>query len=390
MFYLFKMFFQVAIVVLAVLQQQGVAQECGVVVVSQSQLKEDIRREVNTAVQWAAINITETVEQLLAPLLEEISSQTGKSPDHPAKSCEDIKETSPNSRSGYYWIQTPELPLVQMYCDMYKVCLGESSRHPAPSCKVILEENPESPSGYYWIKDTSDSAVRVYCDMTKTCGGVTGGWMQLAKINMANTSHSCPQGLKTLTSPKRLCSMNIGGTGCSSTSFTTHGVEYTHVCGKVIGYQQKTPDAFGPYQGNNPPTIDGGYVDGISITHGSSPRQHIWTLAAALHEVTTHPHSICPCTNNAATINIPPFVGNDYFCDTASENYVQFRFYPDDPLWDGEGCGPPNTCCSLNNPPWFMKELSSSTTDDIEMRLCADQSRSDEDITVEIIELYLR
>ena len=45
------MLFQVAIVVLAVFQQQGAAQKCGVVVVSQSQLKEDIRREVNTAVQ---------------------------------------------------------------------------------------------------------------------------------------------------------------------------------------------------------------------------------------------------------------------------------------------------------------------------------------------------
>ena len=385
------MLFQVAIVVLAVLQQQGVAQECGVVVVSQSQLKEDIRREVNTAVQWAAINITETFEQLLAPLLEEISSQTGKSPDHPAKSCEDIKEKSPNSRSGYYWIQTPELPLVQMYCDMYKVCLGESPRHPAPSCKVILDLNPTSPSDYYWISDSDDSAVRVYCDMTKTCGGVTGGWMQLAKINMSDTSHSCPQGLKTLTSPKRLCSMNIDGPGCSSTSFTTHGVEYTNVCGKVIGYQQKSPDAFEPYQRNNQLSVDGGYVDGISITHGNSPRQHIWTLAAALDEVSNARHN-CPCTNtlNTATIHIPTYVGNDYFCDTASENHWQFKFYPDDPLWDGEGCGPQNTCCSFNNPPWFMKELSSSTTDDIEMRLCADYGRTDEDITVEIIELYLR
>ena len=49
-----------------------------------------------------------------------------------------------------------------------------------------------------------------------------------------------------------------------------------------------------------------------------------------------------------------------------------------------------NACCAFNNPPWFMKELSSSTTDDIEMRLCADSGRNDEDITVELIELYVR
>ena len=38
-----------------------------------------------------------------------------------------------------------------------------------------------------------------------------------------------------------------------------------------------------------------------------------------------------------------------------------------------------------------MKELTSSTSDDIEMRLCASGARSnDEDIPVEIIELYVQ
>ena len=31
-----------------------------------------------------------------------------------------------------------------------------------------------------------------------------------------------------------------------------------------------------------------------------------------------------------------------------------------------------------------------STSDDIEMRLCSDQDRNDEDITFEIIELYVQ
>ena len=30
-------------------------------------------------------------------------------------------------------------------------------------------------------------------------------------INMTNSSHTCPAGLKLLTTPKRLCAMNIGG-----------------------------------------------------------------------------------------------------------------------------------------------------------------------------------
>ena len=68
----------------------------------------------------------------------------------------------------------------------------------------------------------------------------------------------------------------------------------------------------------------------------------------------------------------------------------------DNPLWDGAGCGPDNTCCSLNNPPWFLKQLPSNTTDDIKMRMCRDQVFEprigiiDEDIPIEVIELYIR
>ena len=37
-----------------------------------------------------------------------------------------------------------------------------------------------------------------------------------------------------------------------------------------------------------------------------------------------------------------------------------------------------------------MKELPSSTRDNIEMRLCADQTRGDEDINFETVELYVQ
>ena len=217
--------------------------------------------------------------------------------------------------------------------------------------------------------------------------------MRVAAINMTNISHTCPEGLKLLSTPKRLCAMNTYGGGCSSATIDLHGIRYTHVCGKIIGYQQKTPDAFWPYYNNRGLTIDDRYVDGISLTHGRNPRKHIWTFVAAVHEFSTSgSQSVCPCTNihNPLSIPIPSYVGSEYFCDTASENYVQEIFYPNDPLWDGQGCGRLNTCCSFNNPPWFMKELPSPTRDDIEMRLCADEPRSNEDIPVEAIELYVQ
>ena len=364
---------------------------------SRDQLRQEIKEQVTAAMEQATANITDSLQQLLAPLVEEaaLHKVLGKTPSNPARSCEEIKRNYPSSSSGYYWIQSHEVPLVQVYCDMHITCLGESPKHAASSCKEIKELKPESLSGYYWIKASGNSSIQVYCEMAKTCGGVTGGWMRAIKIEMTNSSHTCPSGLKTLTSPKRLCAMNINGSGCSSATFRLHGVQYTHVCGKIIGYQQKTPDAFGNYYHNRRLTIDDNYVDGISLTHGHNPRKHIWTFAAALHEVLNSYNNrqyICPCTNinNTASIPIPPYVGNDYFCDTASETAAQFRFYPNDPLWDGQGCGPLNTCCSFNNPPWFMKELPSSTSDDVEMRLCTDGESSEEDINFESAELYVQ
>ena len=256
-----------------------------------------------------------------------------------------------------------------------------TSSHPAISCADIFQKRPNTPSGYYWLRSDNGSAVCVFCDMTLTCKGVGGGWMQVAKLDMTNSSHQCPPGTRlTQDLPKQLCG-NSNGTspGCSSTLFHVYGIEYRGVCGKIIAYQYASTDAFGVFDVSaliRAYDIDGNYVDGISLTHGSNPRKHIWTFAAALDEVGTFPHFNCPCTNTSLVdFATPPpsFVGNDYFCDTGSTNRWEHTFYPDDTLWDGAGCGPANTCCSLNNPPWFLKQLPSTTTDDIEMRICRDQ-----------------
>ena len=278
---------------------------------------------------------------------------------------------------------------------------GYTPSHPATSCKEILELAPDSPSGLYWIRGTDNraghchchSAKHMYCDMERSCNGLGGGWMRVASINMTDPSSTCPSGLRTIfEGSHRLCAMDIDGGGCSSVVFPVEGVQYSRVCGKIIGYQQKTTDAFYPYIRSGQTTIDSHYVDGISLTHGNSPRKHIWTFVAALHEYNSARDYVCPCTNirNDPPPEVPPFVGQDYFCDTGSENHFQFIFYGNDPLWDGAGCGQFSTCCSFNSPPWFLKELSPPTSDDIEMRLCADGSRSNEDITFETLDIYVQ
>ena len=273
--------------------------------------------------------------------------------------------------------------------------LGYTPSHPATSCKEILQLAPQSPSGLYWIRGTDNVAKHMYCDMERVCKNVTGPWMRVASINMTDTSSTCPPGLMTLTSPRRLCAKNTNGPGCSSAVLPVQGVQYSQVCGKVIGYQQGSPDAFSPYINGGQRTIDSHYVDGISLTHGTSPRKHIWTFVAALHEYNAHPSSVCPCTNtrNSPPPAVPDFVGHDYFCDTGSENHYQHILYEADPLWNGAGCGHFNTCCSWNSPPWFLKNISTPTSDDIEMRLCSDSVRgrvNDEDMNFESLEVYVQ
>ena len=209
--------------------------------------------------------------------------------------------------------------------------------------------------------------------------------MQVAKLDMTNSSHQCPTGTRLRThQPKRLCETGLNITGCSSTTFAVYGIQYREICGKVIAYKYGTTDAFGTYNRNERSyDVDGNYVDGISLTHGSNPRKHIWTFAAAFDEVGVYPASNCPCTNinkNASATQPPSFVENDYFCDTHNTN----------PLWDGAGCGANSTCCTFNNPPWFLKQLPSTTTDDIEMRMCSDEHPSNEQTPFEILELYVR
>ena len=158
----------------------------------------------------------------------------------------------------------------------------------------------------------------------------------------------CRLSLSTRTSaPRRLC--DVPSTGCVSNSFTVHGVAYSHVYGRIIAYQNNVPIAFHSTYSCNHNAIDLPYVYGVSLTHGQSPRRHIWTFAGASDETTNHPTFKCPCinTNISPPPSVPDYIGNDYFCDTAYRRI----FVPLDPLWDGDGCGPTNACCSFNHPP---------------------------------------
>ena len=265
---------------------------------------------------------------------------------------------------------------------------GKFSSFPITSCAALP---PNSPSDYYWVRNSIGSAVRVYCDMTRSCGGVTGGWMRVAELDMTDSSQQCPSGLRQRTDDNtRTCVRNSNSAGCSSVTLPTSNIHYSRVCGRIIAYQFGATNAFEPY------SINFAYVDGVSLTHGN-PRQHIWTFAAALDESGTgNASSYCHCTGGSQAfrnITPPSFVSNNYFCDTGSQQHMDEQppqFYSADPLWDGAGCGSGNTCCTFNTPPWFYKQLPDPTTDDIEMRVCSNDLARYEDTAIEVMEIYIQ
>ena len=261
-------------------------------------------------------------------------------------------------------------------------CCNTSCEHFATSCKELYQCNPVLPSGYYNIW-TPQGVERVYCIMNTTnCGNITGGWMRAAYIDMTDESNTCPENLNyTVVNSTRMCraahTVQQGST-CTSVIYPAHSVAYTMVCGRVRGYHYYTNEGF---VGGT--SVDGYYVDGLSVTHGS-PRNHIWTFAVGRSKE-YNSGTNCPCASPYPGNSAPSFVGEKYFCESGRTGQTQNQWYLDDPLWDSQGCAENSTCCDRGGP-WFTTRQHSS--DDIEVRWCFNYGE-DEDVGVDQLEIYL-
>ena len=204
---------------------------------------------------------------------------------------------------------------------------------------------------------------------------------------MAIPGENCPSTLKLYTQGSLcLCGKNTNGAGCDSVNITTDGQGYQEVRGKVKAYQFGSPDAFAPSTDD----IDSDYVDGVSITHGGSPRQHVWTYAIGVwknyHAGVANNEHTCPGTGYGDPP--PEFVGTNYTCSSANPgpDWDAQLYYP--ALWSNifgdcaSDCG--------ENPVFFCVKLPESTTDDLELRVCTDQKQKDEDIRIESVDIYIR
>ena len=225
-----------------------------------------------------------------------------------------------------------------------------------------------------------------------SCGG-TGGWRRAVYLDMTDPHTTCPSGWNMTGYSKRTCGRNSTAVRtCSSATFPVSGGEYNRICGRMKAYQWGVTSAFYNYHNRVVTTIDGAYASGVSVTHGT-PRNHIWTFVAGRSEGNPTWPLVCPC-DSTRTIRIPPFVGNDYFCESGINepwDYNRHRtLHSSDTLWDGEDCLPSSTCCTQHNPPFFTKQLQTPTTDDIEARICLYYQLLTENLAVELVELYVQ
>ena len=238
------------------------------------------------------------------------------------------------------------------------------------------------------ISKIGTSIMDIQSAFTK-CGIYTTSWRRVAYINMTDPTVRCPSGLREVsnsTTNQRACGRTVSS-GCSSVAFPT-GKMYSHVCGRVRGYQSRTPNAF---LSSLRKSLNDAYIDGISITH-DNPRRHLWSYAANIYERYRGPGNyICPCARpdpDNSNWYIPNFVGSDYYCESGFVSNHENRIAWEDPLWDGAGCVTPgNTCCQRYG--WFHKQVK-QTSATIEVRWCADGRRSDdEDVYADLVEIWI-
>ena len=286
-------------------------------------------------------------------------------------------------RNNIMWVETS----LEMFYKYIRIRFFRN--FPLTNCSYVYQLIRTS--GYYWLVPPrgNGSFIHVYCAFQRKCRCTAWpAWARVALLDMSDTNQVCPSNWTTISSPVRTCGRGkTAQGGCSSVFIPTHGLEYANVCGRMRAYQHGDTTAFSTLRYG----LDNHYLSGVSLTHSSNgTRQHIWSFASARGEGSFYSPTICSCSGTGLWLYTTSFVVNDYFCDSGNEHSQinTTRFYSDDPLWDGQGCGQQSTCCQFNNPPWFCKSLPQTTTDDLEVRICKDAR--EQDIAIEQLELFIQ
>jgi hypothetical protein len=301
-------------------------------------------------------------------------------------SCRLLFSYHPTAQSGYYTLLLRDGVRLVVYCD-------RDSGLPQPeSCGQAYQL--ELSSGHYTLRPPPTNLplnYTVFCDMDhEQCGADGKWWTHIASLNMSDTNTSCPSNWSLVSDPIRGCSSSSPAeSGCDSVKFSSLGYNYTKVCGRVVAHQGGRGFGFWPLTGRNQ-DVDGHYLSGVSITHGTRPRTHVWSFAASLGIF------YCPCAPEYETSRVNlmgenDFVGNHYFCEMGRQGQEpdDGEFDLENPLWDGTTCFERDSCCSFNNPPWFTRDLPGPTTDDIEVRICGISPVTEASTPISLLDIYI-
>ena len=251
--------------------------------------------------------------------------------------------------------------------------------HVFESCDIVSGLRFPFPTGTYRIGPSQDNYSLMNCSTSTalTCNGISGQWRRVAYLDTNQTNIECPGSLQGTNNPPS-CRIFGSSPTCSSAFFSSGGLPYSQVCGRIYGRYSLTPDAFDTFPVDRPafPTINDNYVDGVSLSYGMNPRNHVWTLAVTIPQR----NRIAGCTS--CNFEVPGFVGSDYSC----------QIVPECSLSDDSTCrlvevwNDDNQC---NGNSTFYRNLTQTTTENLEMRLCRDQPTSDEDISISFIEIFV-
>ena len=265
----------------------------------------------------------------------------------------------------------------------HELAKGIQAIHTFDSCADVFNFSIQLPSGMYSIR-SGNYSINKYCSATTNntiancCNGIPGGWKRIAYINTDESPASCPDGFEVRndTSNPSLCRRMPISAGCSSVIYPSYGTSYSQVCGTVRVHPEGTPDGFSTHnRPRNGQSVNQNYVVGVSLTHGdSSNRNHIWTYTAVIF--VGGDSSGCGNCNN----NKPNIIGTNFTCTNAHCSNADNCFR--NTLWGND-----TKQCFGNET--FYRQLSESTTNNIEMRVCRDELRSNEEILISFVELFV-
>ena len=229
--------------------------------------------------------------------------------------------------------------------------------------------------------------------MDTTARGVRGV-MHIAYLD-TSVSDTCPSNLtKYEVDGTTMCGRHnstLSTQPCNSVYYPSEGVEYSHICGRAVGYAYSGSGSgfytcgFWWPQGRD--NINALYDSGITIVKGpSNDRRHIWTYAAGRQEVPGVDCN-CPCAPTDG-VDPPSFVGNNYFCESATKYQppAEGQWFTNYTMWQGN-CYEGSNCCPDDGRPWFNVDLDNPTNEDVEVRWCG--SKTNDNIATELLEIFV-